>query len=68
MMMANDEVVAVFVAPHWGAWIEIEIDVVRTVFYKSHPTGVRGLKSKRWRRPRTVRWVALFLFNRKLRF
>ena len=32
------------VAPHWGAWIEIEHP---ECFYdkgKSHPTGVRGLK------------------------
>ena len=32
------------VAPHWGAWIEIVINVGYSVFLPSHPTGVRGLK------------------------
>ena len=36
------------VAPHWGAWIEIRGRVPSKVFpVKSHPTGVRGLKSLR---------------------
>ena len=34
------------VAPHWGAWIEINnAIVIITSLGESHPTGVRGLKS-----------------------
>ena len=36
------------VAPHWGAWIEICYVVRGHIgIAKSHPTGVRGLKSLR---------------------
>ena len=35
------------VAPHWGAWIEIRSRAKRIPPMLSHPTGVRGLKSKR---------------------
>ena len=34
------------VAPHWGAWIEITANVVPPAGTTSHPTGVRGLKSR----------------------
>ena len=33
-----------FVAPHWGAWIEIILLVEVQHDSRSHPTGVRGLK------------------------
>ena len=37
---------ALEVAPHWGAWIEIVwCDDLNGMYYVSHPTGVRGLKS-----------------------
>ena len=33
------------VAPHWGAWIEIQYAQANTIVpSESHPTGVRGLK------------------------
>ena len=33
------------VAPHWGAWIEIQDRLpTRAEHEQSHPTGVRGLK------------------------
>ena len=32
------------VAPHWGAWIEINAMWQREYAAQSHPTGVRGLK------------------------
>ena len=34
------------VAPHWGAWIEISILLELSPNTVSHPTGVRGLKSR----------------------
>ena len=34
----------VIVAPHWGAWIEIQTGQKCVNVYLSHPTGVRGLK------------------------
>ena len=35
------------VAPHWGAWIEIPTSTGLTIsWHRSHPTGVRGLKSR----------------------
>ena len=33
-----------YVAPHWGAWIEIASPLPPPKWRKSHPTGVRGLK------------------------
>ena len=37
--------VAVSVAPHWGAWIEIRSNTLDgDAIPRSHPTGVRGLK------------------------
>ena len=32
------------VAPHWGAWIEIDKAKEEQKWETSHPTGVRGLK------------------------
>ena len=33
------------VAPHWGAWIEIPVrERGQRLIFRSHPTGVRGLK------------------------
>ena len=41
-------VVPVRVAPHWGAWIEIgRCGSPAIAGRRSHPTGVRGLKSPR---------------------
>ena len=35
------------VAPHWGAWIEMFcIGLLSRAWIRSHPTGVRGLKSE----------------------
>ena len=34
------------VAPHWGAWIEMRTRRAANPTIVSHPTGVRGLKSK----------------------
>ena len=34
------------VAPHWGAWIEIQTHDARAPARPSHPTGVRGLKCR----------------------
>ena len=39
------------VAPHWGAWIEIGSDAQERRLYRSHPTGVRGLKYREPVRP-----------------
>ena len=36
--------VALVVAPHWGAWIEISPPNHANTAATSHPTGVRGLK------------------------
>ena len=33
-----------WVAPHWGAWIEIVCSAFVSFSDVSHPTGVRGLK------------------------
>ena len=45
------------VAPHWGAWIEIYMEGKNKMDDESHPTGVRGLKS-RVRRNEWCRHVA----------
>ena len=42
----------VAVAPHWGAWIEIRRRPKRHPLMGSHPTGVRGLKSRETNRNR----------------
>ena len=47
------------VAPHWGAWIEIDTNTRYSAYQTaSHPTGVRGLKYARGPRPDFQRRVA----------